>query len=125
LFFESVGRVHPRFRTPHVALIVQGIWSCVLVVSGRYDQLFTYAMFSSLLLYAAAVASVFRLRQTRPDLPRPYRVPGYPIVPFLFLLAIGALIVNTLVERPLESLTGLGLLALGVPGYLMLQRRRT
>jgi APA family basic amino acid/polyamine antiporter len=124
LFFESVGRVHPRFRTPHVALIVQGVWSCVLVVSGRYDQLFTYAMFSSLLLYAAAVASVFRLRQTRPDLPRPYRVPGYPIVPFLFLLAIGALIVNTLVERPLESLTGLGLLALGVPGYLMLQRRR-
>jgi APA family basic amino acid/polyamine antiporter len=125
LFFVSVGRVHPRFRTPHIALIVQGIWSCVLVVSGRYDQLFTYAMFSSLLLYAAAVASVFTLRRTKPDLPRPYRVWGYPVVPFLFLLAIAALIVNTLIERPMESLTGLGFLALGLPAYLFLRRRRS
>jgi APA family basic amino acid/polyamine antiporter len=121
LFFEPVGRVHPRFRTPHVALWLQGVWSCVLVVSGRYDQLFTYAMFSSLLLYAAAVASVFTLRRTRPDMPRPYRVWGYPVVPFLFLVAIGALIVNTLMERPVESLTGLGLLALGLPAYVLLR----
>ena len=80
-------------------------------------------MFSSLLLYAAAVASVFTLRRTKPNLPRPYRVWGYPIVPFLFLLAIGALIVNTLMERPVESLSGLGLLALGLPAYLFLRRR--
>jgi basic amino acid/polyamine antiporter, APA family len=122
LFFRSVGHVHPRFRTPHVALWLQAVWSCVLVLSGRYDQLFTYAMFSSLLLYAAAVASVFTLRRTRPDMRRPYRVPGYPVVPFLFLLAIVALIANTLIERPVESMTGLVLLALGVPAYLFMRR---
>ena len=124
LFFESVARVHPRYRTPNVALWVQGIWSCVLSLTGTFDQLFTYAMFAALLMYGAATASVFTLRRKMADLPRPYRVWGYPVLPALYLAALAALMLNTLSERPVESIAGLGLLLLGVPVYLLWKRRQ-
>jgi len=123
LFFQQVGKVHPRYHTPHVSLWVQGIWSALLALSGRFDQLFTYAMFAALLMYAAATASVFTLRRKRPDLERPYRVWGYPILPALYIAALAALALNTVVERPLESLSGLLILALGVPVYLFWRAR--
>jgi APA family basic amino acid/polyamine antiporter len=123
LFFRSVGKVHPRFRTPHVSLWVQGIWSALLALSGRFDQLFTYAVFASFLMYAAATASVFTLRRKRPDLARPYRVWGYPVLPAVYLAALGALALNTIVERPMESLSGLLILLLGVPVYFFWKRR--
>ncbi|MGH9334105.1 MAG: APC family permease, partial [Vicinamibacteria bacterium] len=117
LFFDSVARVHPRYRTPHVALWVQGLWSSVLSLTGTFDQLFTYAMLGALIMYGAATASVFTLRRKRPDLPRPYRVWGYPVLPALYLAALVALMLNTLSERPLESILGLVLFLLGVPIY--------
>ncbi len=123
LFFRAAARVHDRHRTPHVALWAQGIWACVLALSGRYDQLFTYATFAGLLIYLAAGASVFTLRAKRPDVPRPYRVPGYPIVPGLFLLAVAFLLVNTVLERPVEAFAGLGMLVLGLPVYAYWRRR--
>jgi len=123
LFFRPVARVHPRYRTPHVSLWVQGAWSCLIALSGTFDQLFTYAMFAALLMYGSAAASVFTLRRKRPDLPRPYRVWGYPVLPALYLAALGALAVNTILERPLESLSGLGILLLGAPAYLFWKRR--
>jgi APA family basic amino acid/polyamine antiporter len=117
LFFQITGAVHPRYRTPHVAIVAVTVWSIVLAVSGRYDQLFTYVMFASILFSVAGGLALFRLRQTRPDVPRPYRAWGYPVVPALFIAGSAAFVLNTLFERPIESLAGLGLLALGLPAY--------
>ncbi len=117
VFFRRAGAVHPAYRTPHVAIVGLTIWSSVLALSGTYEQLFTYVMFASILFNVAGGVAVFRLRRLQPARPRPYRVWGYPLVPVLFIAGSTAFVVNTLVERPLESLAGLGLLALGVPVY--------
>ena len=122
VFFRGLAAVGPRFRTPGRSLWVQGAWSALLALSGRYDQLYTYAIFVGVLFHVATGAAVFVLRRRLPDAPRPYRTWGYPVVPALFVLASLALVVNTLAERPLESLAGLALLALGLPAYAYWRR---
>ena len=117
VFFPAARKVHPRYRTPHVAIAGLTIWSALLALSGTYEQLFTYVMFASILFSVAAGVALFRLRFTMPDRPRPYRTWGYPIVPLVFIAGSSAFVVNTLFERPAESLAGLGLLALGLPAY--------
>ena len=116
-FLPAASRVHPRFRTPHVAIVALTAWSMILALSGTYEQLFTYVMFSSILFNVATGLALFRLRKTQPDQPRPYRAWGYPAVPALFVLGSAAFVLNTLFERPVESIAGLGLMALGVPVY--------
>ncbi len=123
LFFRALAAVHPRHRTPARSLWAQSLWAVLLTLSGTYDQLYTYVVFAAVLFHAATGGAVFVLRRRRPDLPRPYRVWGYPVVPVLFILASLLLLVNTLVERPVESLAGLGLLALGLPAYAGWRRR--
>ncbi len=123
LFFRSLAAVHPRFRTPVRSLWTQSAWAAVLALSGTYAQLYTYVVFASVVFHAAIAAAVFVFRRRRPDLPRPYRTWGYPVVPALFILACLLLIGNTLVESPRESLAGLGLLALGLPAYFWFRRR--
>jgi basic amino acid/polyamine antiporter, APA family len=123
LFFSSLAEVHPRFLTPARCLLAQGAWSALLTLSGTFSQLYTYAIFAATLFHVATGAAVFVLRRTRPGLARPYRVWGYPVVPGLFILACGLLVANTLSERPLESLWGLGLVALGLPAYAAWRRR--
>ena len=122
VFLPAAGRVHPRYRTPHIALVALTGWSVVLTLSGTYEQLFTYVMFASILFSVAAGAAIFRLRALKPEHPRPYRAWGYPWVPALFVLGSAAFVLNTLLERPVESAIGLVLVLLGVPVYLM-QRR--
>jgi APA family basic amino acid/polyamine antiporter len=122
VFLPPAARIHPVYRTPHVAIVALASWSAILAVSGSYEQLFTYVIFASNLLHVIGAFGVFKLRRQRPDLPRPYRVWGYPVVPIVFIVAGGAVVLNTLVERPRESLTGLVFLALGVPFYLMSKR---
>ena len=117
VFLPAASRVHPRYRTPHVAVVALTGWSIVLALSGTYEQLFTYVMFSSILFSVAAGLALFRLRRTHPQHPRPYRAWGYPIVPAIFVLGSAAFVVNTLLERPVESIAGLGLLLIGVPVY--------
>jgi basic amino acid/polyamine antiporter, APA family len=117
VFFPAARRVHPSYRTPHLAIIALTVWSALLALSGTYEQLFTYVMFASILFSVAAGAALFRLRRTMPDRARPYRTWGYPIVPVVFIAGSAAFVVNTLLERPAESLAGLGLLALGLPAY--------
>ncbi len=124
LFFDSAAAVHPRFGTPHISLWWQGLWAALVALSGTYDQLFTYAMFAAILMYAAATAAVFTLRRKRPDLPRPYRTWGYPVVPLLYLGALFLLAITSLRERPVESMAGLVLLATGVPVYALWTRQR-
>jgi basic amino acid/polyamine antiporter, APA family len=117
VFLPPARRVHPRYRTPHVAIAALTAWSALLAFSGTYEQLFTYVMFASVLFSLAAGMALFRLRIKMPDHPRPYRTWGYPLVPILFVAGSLAFVVNTLLERPLESLAGLGLLLLGLPAY--------
>ncbi len=118
VFFRHAAAVHPRFRTPNVAIVALTVWASVLALSGTYQQLFTYVAFGSLLFAAGGGLAVFRLRRTMPDHPRPYRTWGYPIVPAVFVLGCLAFVVNTMMERPAESLAGLGLIALGLPAYV-------
>ncbi|MEP6716340.1 MAG: amino acid permease, partial [Terriglobia bacterium] len=117
LFFRSAARVHPAFRTPGVSILMLTAWSSILVLSGKYEELFTYVIFASWILYAMATASVFVLRKKRPDLPRPYRTLGYPVVPLLFLAGAAVLEFSTLIHQPRESITGIVLILLGLPFY--------
>ncbi|HTY41383.1 MAG TPA: amino acid permease [Thermoanaerobaculia bacterium] len=124
LFPKPFARVHPRFRTPSFAIVVQAIWMSLLCLSGRYDQLYTYATFFVIVAYAAAGIALFVFRRRRPDLPRPYRCWGYPVVPFVFVASSIVLAVNTVKEQPKETLAGIGILLLGLPFYFALKRRR-
>lgn len=125
LFPKAFGRVHPRFRTPSFAIVVQAIWMSLLCFSGRYDQLYTYAIFAVILAYAGTGVALFLFRRRLPNLPRPYRCWGYPAVPFLFVVTSLALAANTIREQPKETLTGIGILLLGLPVYFWQRRRRT
>jgi len=125
IFFRRVANVHPRFRTPGVSILALSVWSSILVLSGRYDQLYTYVIFASWILYAMATASVIVLRRKRPDLPRPYRTLGYPIVPVLFVATAILLEVFTLRQSPRESIAGIVLILLGLPFYFYWKRRPT
>src|SRR5204862_7871165 len=122
LFLRRMGVVHPRRRTPAFSLLIQGIWSAILTVSGRYDQLFTYAIFMGVLASCLTVAGLFVLRHKHPEIPRPFRCLGYPVVPAVYVLVSGVWALNTLVDRPLEALGGIGIVLLGVPGYLYWKR---
>jgi APA family basic amino acid/polyamine antiporter len=117
LFFRASAKIHPKFRTPHVAIVGISTWAALLALTGTYEQLYTYVVFTALIFNVAGGMTIFKLRRSRPDIPRPYRVFGYPIVPSIFVLSTGILLVNTLLERPVESLAGLGLVALGLPAY--------
>jgi APA family basic amino acid/polyamine antiporter len=117
LFFASLGEVHGRFRTPGRSLWAQGGWATLLALSGTYEQLYTYVVFIAVLFHAATGAALFVLRRRRPDAVRPYRAWGYPVVPGLFVIASLWLAANTMTERPVESLLGLGLLLFGLPAY--------
>ena len=117
LFFKKVANVHPRFRTPGFSIFIQAIWACLLTLSGTYEQLFTYVTFAAIVFYIVAVASVFTLRKKFPDLPRPYKTWGYPVLPGIFIAVLVVLLINTLVNKPAESLAGLGIVALGLPSY--------
>lgn len=123
VFFPSLAYIHPRYRTPSTSILAQGVWAILLTFSGTYQQLYTYVMFAVCLFHAATGVAVFVLRRTRPDLPRPYRTWGYPVVPALFVLSALLIVANTLVVSPRESLIGLGLLVLGVPAYLFWRGR--
>jgi len=125
LFIERVSRVHPRWRTPVEALLFQGLWSAFLVLFiGGFSQLFTYVIFGGWIFYALAVLSVIALRRKEPGLPRPFRVPGYPLVPILFAATAFAIVLNTLIATPRESILGLAFIALGIPVYWIQQKLR-
>ena len=123
LFFRALGRVHPKHHVPVASLWAQGIWTTILALSGTYQQLYTYAVFSLVLFHVMTAAAVIVLRRRRPELPRPYRTWGYPVVPLLSIGGCLLLVGNTLVAKPVESLLGTALLVLGIPAYLLFRRR--
>ena len=124
LFFRSIARVHPQFHTPGISILAMSAWAAVLVLSGSYDQLFTYVIFASWLLYGMTTAAVIVLRRKRPELVRPYLTLGYPVVPVLFVLSALCLVISTLFDSPRESLMGLALILVGLPFYFHWQKQR-
>lgn len=117
LFFRPVAKIHPEYATPSNSILLMSAWAAVLVLSGKYEDLFNYVIFSSWILYGMATASVLVLRRKRPDLHRPYRTLGYPVMPVLFVLVAIALLGSTVQTRPRESLMGIGIIVLGLPFY--------
>ena len=124
LFFSSAARIHPRFKTPGFAILIQAIWASVLLLSGNLEQIVTYSIFIAIVFWIVAAASVFTLRKKFPDLPRPYKTWGYPVVPIVFIIASAGILLNTLLEKPVESLSGLGLIVIGIPAYYFWKRKR-
>ena len=117
LFFKKLGEVSGATHVPVVAVVVQGAWACVLAMSGTFDQLTDYVVFASWIFYALVTSGLFVFRRRMPNADRPYRTPGYPFLPIIFLVCSVLLLVNTLVTSPRESLIGLGFIVAGVPVY--------
>ncbi len=134
LFFRSQGRLHPKFRTPGNALALQAVWSCVLVFSGTFDTLTDMLIFVSWLFYLMGAAGVFVLRKKMPDVPRPYRVWGYPFVPAIFVIFASAFVITTLYTDIMQYLSGaspiinsvfgLALVILGTPFYFYFTKNK-
>ncbi len=125
LFFKSIARVHPRYLTPHVSIILLASWAAVLSLSGTFEELFSYVIFGFWIFMGLTVAGLIVLRRTRPDLPRPYRTWGYPVTPLLFILSSVFLTVNSLIQTFWNSFIGLALIMLGIPVYYFWRARRT
>ncbi|HWF99634.1 MAG TPA: amino acid permease [Steroidobacteraceae bacterium] len=128
LFFRPVARVSPRFKSPSVAIGLSVLFGCVYVLQNDFAQLADRFILGEWPFYAASVAGVYVLRRKRPDLPRPYRVWGYPVLPALFLLASLGLMGNALVTDPRDTGITLLIIAIGIPAYAVwkaLERRRS
>jgi amino acid transporter len=115
--FAALGVVDPRFRTPARALWLVAAISILLVFTKTFDQIMTYSTVAISVFFLLTAFAVIRLRRTHPELPRPYRVWGYPITPLVYGLVVFGFILNVLVKEPVEALFGLGLVALGLPLY--------
>lgn len=122
LFFRKLAEVHPRFGTPALSIIAGTLWAMLLAASGTFEQLLTYVVFVGWIFYALGAACVFVLRRTRPDTPRPFRVPGYPWTPLLFILAAAALVINTIATQPGRAAIGISVVLLGLPVYFVWRR---
>jgi basic amino acid/polyamine antiporter, APA family len=124
-FFRGIARVNSAHHTPGASILLLSLWSGVLVLSGKYDDLFNLVIFASWILYGMTAAAVIVLRIKRPELPRPYRLKLYPLIPVLFIAGSFVLIVTTAIQRPRESAMGIGLIVLGLPFYFRWKRARS
>ncbi|HET9708266.1 MAG TPA: amino acid permease [Gemmatimonadales bacterium] len=123
LLFSSIGKVHPRWLTPANSLFVQAVISIALTITGQYNWLYTYVVFSEFVFYALMCGALIRLRQRRPDLPRPYRAWGYPVTPILFIGFSLWLVANTIIQDPIDSAVAAGLILVGLPVYWYFKSR--
>ena len=123
LFVPVAARVHPRWRTPAAAIVAQGLWSSLLVLSGTFSQLVSYTGFAIVLFSGIAVTALFVLRRRQPDAPRPFRAWGYPVAPALYAGMSAAMVVNAIWREPGPSAAGIVLIACGIPLYLALRAR--
>jgi APA family basic amino acid/polyamine antiporter len=117
LFFRSVAKLHPTYKTPAVSLMVQMVWACLLCVSGSYGQLLDYIIFAVLVFYILTIVGLFVLRRTHPDAPRPYRAVGYPVLPAIYIVMALFIDVILLRYKPQFTWPGLIVVLLGIPVY--------
>jgi APA family basic amino acid/polyamine antiporter len=120
LFFRSMGRVHPRYGTPYVAIAFSAVLGVAFVLARTFEQLADTFVLSIWPFYGLAIAGLYRLRRTRPDLPRPYKVPGYPVVPAIFVIAVIYLVGNALISDPVWTTMTFGIVLAGIPVYYLL-----
>ena len=125
LFFAKLKSVHPKYKTPHVAIAAQAACAVVYIVLGTFEQLLTYVVFAMLLTCIATGASQIVLRIRRPDLERSYKTFGYPVVPVVFILAYGAIAVSIASSNWFASLVGIGLAVTGIPFYFLWKSRHS
>ncbi len=123
LFFRSVGKIHPKYHTPAVSLLVQATWASILTLTGTYSELLDYVIFAVVIFYILTIAGIFRLRRTRPDAPRPYRAWGYPVLPLLYIAFASFVELALLTHKTLRSFAGLSIVAIGIPVYYLWRRR--
>jgi len=123
LFFKSVGKLNPRYKTPAAGLLVQAAWTVVLCVSGSYGQLLDYIMFAVLVFYILTIAGLFVLRVKRPEAARPYKALGYPVLPAVYIVMAAWICIVLLRYKPQYTWPGLGLVVLGIPVYLFWSRQ--
>ena len=123
VFFKRLTYIHPTFGTPSSAIILQAVWSCLLILTNTWSTLFTYVSVVITLFSALTVGAVIVLRHRRPDLKRPYKLWGYPVVPALFIAANFWIVWGSVTEKPYESLIGLLIVCLGIPAYLVWQKK--
>lgn len=123
IFFRGSDQAHPRYRTPSRALIIQGAWSSILVLTGTFDELTDRLVFAAFLFYGAGALGVFVLRRKMADEVRPFRAFGYPVVPALFVLFCACLVAVTIIEKPRDAAFGAGLVLAGIPFFWFWQRR--
>lgn len=121
LFFKQAAQLN-RYQVPAKALWVQGIWSCLLCLSGSYGDLLNYATFSSLIFYCVTIAALFWLRKKEPTLERPYKAFAYPFVPALYILVTAVICVNLILAKPFNTSMGLVIIAIGIPIYYLFKR---
>ena len=125
LFFKQLAHVNPRFHTPSSALILQAVLSSLLLLAiGRFQALFSLAIFAEWLFYALTASTIFVFRRREPEVARPYSIWGYPLLPSLFILAAAILLVFSFADQPRNSLAGTGIILLGVPLHYLLKSRR-
>ena len=117
LLFGPIGRVHPRYQTPYVAIMLAAVLGMVLVLSRSFEALTETFVVAIWPFYALSVAALYRLRRLRPDLPRPYRVIGYPVVPAVFILSVIGFVTNALFNEPKPTLITFALILAGLPVY--------
>ncbi|MEO8725187.1 MAG: amino acid permease [Acidobacteriaceae bacterium] len=122
VFLPQLAKLHPRFRTPVLALAVQGVWASVLTLLGNFQQLFTYVIFTAWIFYALTVAAVIVLRVKNPNVPRPYRVPFYPWLPLAFIAAAIGITLSTIMANPRNAAIGVGLILVGLPVYFIFSK---
>src|SRR5262245_2390522 len=123
VFFDSLAQVHPRFGTPATAIVTSSLWAMFMAMTGTFEQLYTYVVFASWIFYALGALSVFVYRKTRPDAHRPFRVPGYPWTPLLFVLSAAAIVLNTLASQPRQALVGILIVLAGTPAFFLWKKR--
>jgi APA family basic amino acid/polyamine antiporter len=123
VFFAKLAEVHPRFNTPAIAIVASSVWAMVLAATGTFEQLLTYVVFVGWIFYALGALAIFAYRRREPNMERPFRTPGYPLTPILFVLSAAAIVINTIVTQPKNVIFAIGLMVLGVPAFYMWRRR--
>jgi basic amino acid/polyamine antiporter, APA family len=124
VFFKKTAFVHPKYHTPTFSIIFQSAWVIVLLLSGNFLQLITYAIFADWIFFALTAASVFVFRRKMRDAERPYKTLGYPYTTIFFVLVASWFVVNTLITAPLQSFAGLAFISLGIPVYYYWKRKK-